>query len=129
MVIILDEHHKKLLSGMSSNTRGLGTHGHKDNVMLKVLDTANPSICYYKIRPDRFFIDSNEEQRSCIIIIDSIRIKDDNYTYMSEVQCLLACIQVNWSHDTVVCLKRNTNIMHHYAGACITVFSSRSFNH
>ena len=31
--------------------RARTSHGHNDNVMLKVLDTANPSICYYKIRP------------------------------------------------------------------------------
>ena len=40
-------------------------------------------------------MDSNEEQRSCSIIIDSIRLKEDNYTYMSGVQCLLPCVQVN----------------------------------
>ena len=39
-----------LLNGMRWNTRGLGTHGNHDNVMLKVLDTANPTICYYMIR-------------------------------------------------------------------------------
>ena len=36
-----------------------------------------------------------------------MRIKEDNnYTYMSGIQCLLACVQVNWSHDTVACLKK-----------------------
>ena len=58
---------------MRGNTRWQGTHGNNDNVMLKVLDTANP------IRSDRFFIHSNKEQRSCtMIIIGSIRIKEDN---------------------------------------------------
>ena len=42
----LNEHGKKLLfTGMTWNTRGLGTYGNNDNVMLKVLDTANPTIC------------------------------------------------------------------------------------
>ena len=41
-------------------------------------------------------MDSNEEQRPCTVIIDSMRIKEDNnYTYMSGVQCLLAIVQVN----------------------------------
>ena len=30
--------------------RGLGTDRNNDRVMLKVLDTTNPTICYYKIR-------------------------------------------------------------------------------
>ena len=38
----MNEHDKKLLlSGMTSNTGGLGAHGNNDNVMPKVLDTAN----------------------------------------------------------------------------------------
>ena len=67
--------------------KGLGSHGNNENEMLKVcclLDTANPRIV--TLRSDKFFIDSNEEQRSCTRIIDSIRITEDSYTYMFGVQ-------------------------------------------
>ena len=56
-------------------------------LMLKVLDTANRSICYSRIRQN--LIDSNEEPRSCTRVIDSIRIKEDNYTYKSGLHFLM----------------------------------------
>ena len=106
---------------MTWNTRGLGTHGNNDNVMLRVLDTAKPRINFVSIISDRFFTDSNEGKRSCTIITDPIRIREGNYTYMSRVQCMLACVPVNWPHDTVARLKKiPIYVMQvHYARACI----------
>ena len=85
----------------------------------------NSSICY--LTSDRFFIDSNEEQRSCTRIIDSIGIKEDNYAYVSSLVSVPLCpAQLKSWYRSM--FEENANTMYYYAGACITDLSLRTFN-